>query len=96
MSEAFVQYKASERLGYESKFAALAKDGVTRVQERAGEYIVYTLRVSLMGSEHCAGSVWRRLSVHGETTLSELSSIIQVAMGWKNQGAHSFRSGDLR
>jgi len=35
-------------------------------------------------------SMWRRLEVRGNTTLGELHSIIQIAMGWTDSHLHHF------
>ncbi len=34
--------------------------------------------------------IWRRLRVHGNTTLADLHHIIQIAMGWDNDYLHCF------
>ena len=54
---------------------------------------VYQLRVSLLGLEP---EIWRSLEVRGETPLSKLHAILQVAMGWENSHLHVFRSGRQR
>jgi hypothetical protein len=48
---------------------------------------IYQLKVNLMGSRP---PIWRRLQVRGDTTLAELHSVLQTAMGWTNSHLHQF------
>jgi len=52
--------------------------------------LLYRLKVTLRGSKP---SIWRRLEVPGDITLSMLHKILQVAMGWTNSHLHSFKIG---
>lgn len=54
---------------------------------------VYRLKVILRGSEP---AIWRRLEVHGDTTLCELHRILQVAMGWMDEHLHEFERAGTR
>ena len=51
---------------------------------------LYQLKVTLRGFRP---PIWRRLLVGGNTTLSDLHCIIQIAMGWMNSHLHSFTIG---
>jgi hypothetical protein len=51
---------------------------------------VYQIKVTLKGVKP---PVWRRLLVSGNTDLSLLHRIIQVAMGWTNSHMHQFVVG---
>jgi len=51
---------------------------------------VYQLKVTLKGSKP---PIWRRVQVPGNTILSELHGIIQVAMGWENCHLYQFEIG---
>ncbi len=47
----------------------------------------YSLKVAL---HDVIPMIWRRLQVQGNTSLTELHHIIQIAMGWDNEYLHSF------
>ena len=51
------------------------------------------LRISLM--EHTP-TIWRRLLVPGEITLSKLHMVFQAAMGWEDYHLHYFEIGGQR
>ena len=51
---------------------------------------VYQLKVTLLGT---APPIWRRLLVHAGTTLAQLHSALQLAMGWDGGHMHEFRVG---
>lgn len=51
---------------------------------------IYHLKVSLLDVEP---RIWRRLQVTGDTLLSELHSILQIAMGWEGFHLHQFQIG---
>jgi len=40
--------------------------------------------------------IWRRLVVHGDATLAQLHTVLQVAMGWEDSHLHCFYIGDDR
>ena len=40
--------------------------------------------------------IWRRLVVHGDATLAQLHTVLQVAMGWEDCHLHCFRIDDAR
>ncbi len=48
---------------------------------------VYQLKVVL---RHCSPMIWRRLLVTSDTTIAQLHSILQIAMGWENLHLHRF------
>jgi len=48
---------------------------------------LYRLKVTLLNSKP---PIWRRLRVHGDTTLAGLHAILQVAMGWLDSHLHTF------
>jgi hypothetical protein len=48
---------------------------------------VYTIKVALRG---VSPMVWRRIRLHGDTSLGALHFIIQFAFGWDNEYLHSF------
>lgn len=52
--------------------------------------LVYQLKVTLKGSKP---PIWRRLQVPATTTLEQLHTIIQVAMGWSDGHLHEFTVG---
>ena len=56
-----------------------------RVRKAADE--VVQLKVSLTGVEP---TIWRRLLVRSDTTLAELHTILNEAMGWTNSHLHAF------
>ena len=49
---------------------------------------VYQLKVGL---RECSPMIWRRLRVTSETSLGQLHTIIQIAMGWEDLHLHRFR-----
>lgn len=49
---------------------------------------VYQLKIHLVGA---SPMVWRRLLIHGDTSISKLHGIIQIVMGWGNEYLHSFK-----
>lgn len=52
----------------------------------------YQIKVALDDSKP---PIWRRLLVSGDTRLSELHGIIQIAMGWTDSHLHQFISGGV-
>jgi hypothetical protein len=46
--------------------------------------------------DECQPKIWRRLLVHGRTSLHRLHEIIQVAMGWTNTHLYEFQVGENR
>nr|VFJ86440.1 MAG: pRiA4b ORF-3-like protein [Candidatus Kentron sp. H]VFJ88317.1 MAG: pRiA4b ORF-3-like protein [Candidatus Kentron sp. H]VFJ95545.1 MAG: pRiA4b ORF-3-like protein [Candidatus Kentron sp. H] len=53
----------------------------------------YQLKIGLKGSKP---PIWRRILVVSTVRLSELHSIIQIVMGWKNRHLHQFVLGGER
>ncbi|HLP89604.1 MAG TPA: plasmid pRiA4b ORF-3 family protein [Nostocaceae cyanobacterium] len=53
---------------------------------------IYQLKISL---KHIRPPIWRRIQVASNTTLEQLHSIIQVAMGWYNCHLHSWNIGGV-
>jgi hypothetical protein len=49
---------------------------------------VYQLKVTL---RHIGPMIWRRLLVTSDTSISQMHSILQVAMGWEDLHLHRFR-----
>lgn len=49
---------------------------------------VYQLKVVL---RHCSPTIWRRLLVTSDTTIAQLHSILQIAMGWEDLHLYRFR-----
>ena len=49
--------------------------------------IVYQLKVALVG---ISPMIWRRLQVNGESTISDLHYILQIAMGWSDEHLNQF------
>lgn len=49
---------------------------------------VYQLKVGL---RDCSPMIWRRLLVTGDTTVAQLHTILQIAMGWEDLHLHQFR-----
>ena len=49
--------------------------------------VIYQLRITLRG---ISPLIWRRLLVHAETSIAELHSILQLAMGWTDSHLHRF------
>jgi hypothetical protein len=47
----------------------------------------YSIKVALHG---VTPMIWRRLRVHGNTSLADLHHIIQIAMGWDDDYSHCF------
>jgi hypothetical protein len=52
---------------------------------------IYQLKVTLKGSKP---PIWRRLQLRGDTRLSELHDILQLAMGWGDAHLHQFTAGE--
>ncbi len=50
----------------------------------------YQLIITLVDSEP---KVWRQVRVPADLTLSELHTVLQLAMGWQNQHDYTFRLG---
>jgi hypothetical protein len=48
---------------------------------------IYQIRITLQDSDP---PIWRRIQVHGDTSLDKLHDVIQVAMGWTNSHLHQF------
>jgi len=49
---------------------------------------VYQLKVVL---RDCSPMIWRRLLVTSDTTIAQLHTILQIAMGWEDLHLHRFR-----
>ena len=49
--------------------------------------MIYQIKITL---DRVRPSIWRRVQVLGDTTLSELHHVIQVAMGWEDCHLHEF------
>jgi hypothetical protein len=58
-----------------------------------GESATLQIKVTLDGIRP---SIWRRLVVHGDATLAQLHTVLQVAMGWEDGHLHCFRIDDVR
>ena len=54
---------------------------------------IYQIKVTLRDSKP---PIWRRLLVTGDTTLVQLHSILQEAMGWEDSHLHMFMVNDER
>jgi len=54
---------------------------------------VYQLKVTLRDSRP---PIWRRIQVRGNTSLSRLHDILQIAMGWTDSHLHEFVVNDVR
>jgi len=50
--------------------------------------IIYQLKVVLLG---VSPMIWRRLLVCGDSTITDLRYILQIAMGWSDDHLHQFR-----
>src|ERR1043165_3914435 len=48
------------------------------------------LRVTLMNGEPPMLPIWRCIQVRGDTTLTQLHRILQVAMGWEDTHSYQF------
>src|SRR5262245_786847 len=55
--------------------------------KRSTTRVVYQIKVTLQGSKP---PIWRRLQIAGETTLTQLHSILQRAMGWGDYHLYQF------
>ncbi len=53
--------------------------------------MIYQLRITLSGLEP---PIWRRVAVDGRSSLGQLHTVIQIAMGWTDSHLHAFRVGD--
>jgi hypothetical protein len=49
--------------------------------------VVYQLRIALRG---ISPLIWRRVRVHGDTTIADLQAIFQVVLGWTDEHLHRF------
>jgi hypothetical protein len=49
---------------------------------------VYQLKLVL---RNCSPMIWRRLLVRSDTTIAQLHTILQTAMGWEDLHLHRFR-----
>jgi hypothetical protein len=54
---------------------------------------VYQLKITLRDS---TPPIWRRVQVRGNTSLSRLHAILQIAMGWTDSHLHEFVVRDVR
>ena len=52
--------------------------------------MIYQFRVTLSGSEP---PIWRRVAVDGRSSLGQLHTVIQIAMGWTDSHLHAFHVG---
>ncbi len=52
------------------------------------EPAIYQLKVVLLG---ISPMIWRRLLIHGDSTIADLHYIVQIAMGWSDDHLHQFR-----
>ena len=50
--------------------------------------VVYQLKIVL---RECSPLIWRRLLVPSDTTIAQLHTILQTAMGWEDLHLHRFR-----
>jgi len=66
------------------------KSGDARRTSAKGEAAGYLLKVELEGSNP---SIWRRIRVPGEISLSILHGVLQTVMGWENCHLHEFKIG---
>lgn len=60
-----------------------------RRKKSDGPAPVYRLRVDLRGAKP---PIWRRLEVPGDTTLTELHRLLQIAFGWDDYHMHCFET----
>ncbi|MGD9145493.1 MAG: plasmid pRiA4b ORF-3 family protein [Anaerolineae bacterium] len=60
-------------------------------RRRAKDVPIYQLKVTLKDTKP---PIWRRLLVRSDTTLGDLHTIIQAAMGWWNYHLHQFIVGE--
>ncbi len=51
------------------------------------ESVVYQLKVVLLG---ISPMTWRRLLIHGDSTIADLHYILQIVMGWTDSHLHQF------
>lgn len=74
---------------------AIAPRAATRTTPtpRPAADAIYQLKITLRGSRP---PVWRRLQVRGNTSLSRLHAILQIAMGWTDSHLHEFVIRDVR
>ena len=52
--------------------------------------MIYQLRITLSESEP---PIWRRVAVDGRSSLGQLHTVIQIAMGWTDSHLHAFHVG---
>ena len=52
------------------------------------EPIIYQLKVVLLS---VSPMIWRRLLIHGDSTITDLHYILQITMGWSDDHLHRFR-----
>lgn len=64
-----------------------------RAKDDGNKNRVYQLRISLADSKP---EIWRRILVHGTTTLSKLHRIIQALMLWEDYHLHDFLIDGVR
>ncbi|MGM0366609.1 MAG: plasmid pRiA4b ORF-3 family protein [Actinomycetota bacterium] len=55
------------------------------------DIMAYQIKVSLM---YIKPAIWRRLSVPGKITFSQLHQIIQAAFGWLDYHLYKFKVGN--
>lgn len=63
------------------------RGGKPRRTPAASQAPIYQIRITLAGSNP---PIWRRILVHGDITLAQLHTIIQIVMGWNNAHLHQF------
>ncbi|WP_190823277.1 IS1096 element passenger TnpR family protein [Saccharopolyspora pogona] len=59
-------------------WGAVARDRIRSRVRRS--HTAYQVKVGIVGSEP---SIWRRLSLPGDTPLDELHHILQISFGWE-------------
>ncbi|MCP4746058.1 MAG: plasmid pRiA4b ORF-3 family protein, partial [Desulfobacteraceae bacterium] len=52
------------------------------------EPAIYQLKVLLLG---ISPMIWRRLLVHGDSTITDFHYILQIAMGWSDDHLNQFK-----
>lgn len=70
-----------------------ATEAIPLVHEPPAHPVLLTVRVDV---DHMSPPIWRRLQVHGETTLEALHMVLQMAFAWRGYHLHRFWPGSAR
>jgi hypothetical protein len=81
-----------EQIGEKPRRRAPKKEHTkTSTAESRTPSSIYQIKVTLKDSRP---SIWRRIQVPGDISLSRLHAVLQIVMGWTNSHLHQFKAGE--